>query len=321
MIHESRTLSTCISIDVASPTDGLLRNELSQRSQSQLLPPPSQRPASVQLPLGLSCFILAVAGSGYSAGLLHAAVWVQLVVWVSAVGSCALLLAVNQTDPGALPFGTATDPAIAAFDDGDLEPEEDGSYRKSERGIWMHYDFEERCWYKWCRSCKIWRPPRASHCAVCGVCVRRFDHHCQMVGNCIGNDNHRFFAAFLILLQVGSGTLGVVSARGLHSHYLRYHHAWARLDTYGYLLPCIIYMYITLMLLFGCGHLFSIICDVTTKDFVSSNNWVTDPPCRGRRSLSHLARAWRAICCGRIALKQQSFFTRTPVALPDESPC
>lgn len=84
--------------------DGLLRNEQQQESSR----PAPARPASLQLPLGLSCLILAVAGSGYSAGLWHAAVWLQLAVWGSAIGSCALLLAVNQTNPGALPCGTVT---------------------------------------------------------------------------------------------------------------------------------------------------------------------------------------------------------------------
>ena len=28
----------------------------------------------------------------------------------------------------------------------------------------------------------------------CSPLQRRFDHHCLLVGNCIGNDNHRFFA-------------------------------------------------------------------------------------------------------------------------------
>lgn len=30
----------------------------------------------------------------------------------------------------------------------------------------------------WCAACRVARPPRAGHCRICGVCVRRLDHHC-----------------------------------------------------------------------------------------------------------------------------------------------
>ena len=29
---------------------------------------------------------------------------------------------------------------------------------------------------RFCRTCSLWRPPRASHCATCGYCMERFDH-------------------------------------------------------------------------------------------------------------------------------------------------
>lgn len=47
--------------------------------------------------------------------------------------------------------------------------------------------------YRWCRTCRIIRPPRASHCPDCDNCVLRYDHHCPFVNNCVGQRNYHFF--------------------------------------------------------------------------------------------------------------------------------
>lgn len=46
------------------------------------------------------------------------------------------------------------------------------------------------------------RPPRAHHCRICKRCVRRMDHHCPWINNCVGERNQKYFLQFLVYVGV-----------------------------------------------------------------------------------------------------------------------
>jgi len=132
----------------------------------------------------------------------------EVLQYVSAGCGLVFLTAVNVTDPGTVQPGEAEDTLLplesgCAIDTSGDKVLTNGSATKGSTAASMSH-------LRWCTTCNLYRPPRASHCDDCGRCFRRFDHHCCWVGNCIAKDNHRFFAGFL--LCIGLASLCVPSA-------------------------------------------------------------------------------------------------------------
>ncbi len=49
----------------------------------------------------------------------------------------------------------------------------------------------------WCATCERPKPATAEHCFVCNKCVDHYDHHCNLIDNCIGGRNYYAFVSLL----------------------------------------------------------------------------------------------------------------------------
>mmetsp|Transcript_12233 Transcript_12233/g.37326 ORF Transcript_12233/g.37326 Transcript_12233/m.37326 type:complete len:320 (+) Transcript_12233:269-1228(+) len=98
---------------------------------------------------------------------------------VLVLASIILLIMAYTDDPGIVPRGADVDQRDSLITSRDL----------TINGVTVKMKF--------CETCKIWRPPRASHCSVCNNCVERFDHHCPYLSNCVGRRNYRLYFIFV----------------------------------------------------------------------------------------------------------------------------
>ncbi|XP_027255392.1 palmitoyltransferase ZDHHC18 isoform X5 [Cricetulus griseus] len=136
-----------------------------------------------------------VSDCPYLASKLTLAIPIIAAILFFFVMSC--LLQTSFTDPGILPRATTCE---AAALEKQIDNTGSSTYRPPPRTREVIIN-GQMVKLKYCFTCKMFRPPRTSHCSVCDNCVERFDHHCPWVGNCVGRRNYRFFYAFILSLS------------------------------------------------------------------------------------------------------------------------
>ncbi|XP_063296322.1 palmitoyltransferase ZDHHC3-like [Pelobates fuscus] len=149
-------------------------------------------------PCGLLCILLTYLSLGYADYVilrhillasyaesfwcpLHAAGFNVVVFMLLACHTRAVF-----SDPGTVPLPDT------AIDFSDLRS---NTPRKSDRG--------NEDWTV-CNRCETYRPPRAHHCRICHRCIRRMDHHCPWINNCVGELNQKYFIQFLFYTGLAS---------------------------------------------------------------------------------------------------------------------
>ena len=52
---------------------------------------------------------------------------------------------------------------------------------------------------EYCPYCRIKKTNRIKHCHICKKCIKGFDHHCNWIDNCVGENNKKRFLIFVAI--------------------------------------------------------------------------------------------------------------------------
>lgn len=129
---------------------------------------------------------------------------------------------------------------------------------------------------KYCRTCNIWRPPRAHHCRMCDNCVETADHHCVWLNNCVGRRNYRFFFTFVTSCTVLSLYLLAASLTQILLYSTREHVGFGAAISH-FRVPFAMFIYGILACSYPVPlmgyHLFLMARGETTREFLNSHKF------------------------------------------------
>ncbi|KAF6313758.1 zinc finger DHHC-type palmitoyltransferase 3 [Rhinolophus ferrumequinum] len=118
-------------------------------------------------------FVMLIPSRDYVYSVINGILF-NLLAFLALASHCRAML----TDPGAVPKGNATKEFIESLQ---LKP--------------------GQVVYKCPKCCSI-KPDRAHHCSVCKRCIRKMDHHCPWVNNCVGENNQKYFVLFTMYIAL-----------------------------------------------------------------------------------------------------------------------
>eukprot|EP01062_Namystynia_karyoxenos_P031603 TRINITY_DN2343_c0_g1_i1.p1 TRINITY_DN2343_c0_g1~~TRINITY_DN2343_c0_g1_i1.p1 ORF type:complete len:464 (+),score=111.39 TRINITY_DN2343_c0_g1_i1:67-1458(+) len=225
----------------------------------------------LMLPPSSAFFIIPIliAGPPYLVGVTSIfASWalMQYVVHTLVLGGMFCLLVAHMTDPGILPK-QPPHPEMP-----DKEEEVNGVPTP----------------IKWCRTCNLYRPPRASHCGTCNVCVDRFDHHCHVTGTCVGRRNFLPFSLFVFCITAADCIVFLGS--------LAYFFWWKQPKGAPVALPAVMLVWTLICAVMMCSMMLGLftmaIAGLTTREFMQRKYPIIGHPFDRGSALRNACAMW-----------------------------
>ena len=118
-------------------------------------------------------FVMLIPSGDYMYSAINGIVF-SLLAFLALASHCRAML----TDPGAVPKGNATKEFIEIL--------------QLTSGQVLYN----------CPKCCSIKPDRAHHCRVCKRCIRKMDHHCPWINNCVGEKNQKYFVLFTMYVAL-----------------------------------------------------------------------------------------------------------------------
>ena len=77
-----------------------------------------------------------------------------------------------------------------------------GFLKASDNMTWLEMVQKKIPINKYCPYCRVKKEEKVKHCHICCRCVAAFDHHCNWIDNCVGDNNIFSFLFFVIMILI-----------------------------------------------------------------------------------------------------------------------
>ncbi|KAM9117434.1 palmitoyltransferase ZDHHC12 isoform 2-T2 [Pangshura tecta] len=151
------------------------------------------------------------------------------------------------------------------------------------------------------------QPMRAKHCQLCRHCVRRYDHHCPWIENCVGERNHPLFIVYLAVQLVVLLWSFHVAWSGL---YFQQSWEWLQHNIFLLLSFLVIAIFTIVVLLLLVSHLYLVSCNTTTWEFMSHHRISYLRHCDSENPFDQgvILNLWRFFCACRLVSWEKIYF-------------